>query len=193
MRRGARLTRHPRESNPTRISRIARRCVHRGTTESYGIPHQHRPSQLASHELPQDTTVRRRGVQDGLHRIWGNRRQQSFHSSVRKNDIHCPLPDLCSHQDGVLASLRRSTSHNGVNKMVRLCNPPPRRSMDAAVSEEDHRHARISSWPGETFSNQRPNTFAQTCLLDQSHPCSHAADHTFSLPTLRESSMSALS
>jgi hypothetical protein len=40
------------------------------------------------------------------------------------------------------------------------------------------RHARISSWPGETFSNQRPNTFAQTCLLDQPNPCSRAADHT---------------
>ena len=41
-------------------------------------------------------------------------------------------------------------------------------------------HARISSWPGELVSNQRPYTFAQTCLLAQTSPCSPAADHTFS-------------
>ena len=35
------------------------------------------------------------------------------------------------------------------------------------------------SWPGELLSIQRPNTFAQTCLLDQTFPCSRAADHTF--------------
>jgi hypothetical protein len=40
-------------------------------------------------------------------------------------------------------------------------------------------HARISSWPGELVSNQRPYTFAQTCLLAQVFPCSPAADHTF--------------
>jgi hypothetical protein len=33
----------------------------------------------------------------------------------------------------------------------------------AAVALKD-RHARISSWPGELISTQRPNTFAQTCL-----------------------------
>ena len=40
-------------------------------------------------------------------------------------------------------------------------------------------HARISSWPGELVSNQRPYTFAQTCLPAQVFPCSPAADHTF--------------
>jgi len=43
------------------------------------------------------------------------------------------------------------------------------------------RHARNTSWPGELISTQRPNTFAQTCLLDQTSPCSPAADHTFSV------------
>ena len=42
------------------------------------------------------------------------------------------------------------------------------------------RHARISSWPGGSISTQRPNTFAQTCLLAQTNPCSRAADHTLS-------------
>ena len=32
------------------------------------------------------------------------------------------------------------------------------------------RHARNSSWPGELLSTQRPNTFAQTYLLDQTFP-----------------------
>ena len=31
-------------------------------------------------------------------------------------------------------------------------------------------HARISSWPGELVSTQRPYTFAQTCLLAQTFP-----------------------
>jgi hypothetical protein len=31
-------------------------------------------------------------------------------------------------------------------------------------------HARNSSWPGELVSNQRPYTFAQTCLLAQTFP-----------------------
>jgi hypothetical protein len=31
-------------------------------------------------------------------------------------------------------------------------------------------YARNSSWPGDTISTQRPNTFAQTCLLDQTSP-----------------------
>jgi hypothetical protein len=42
------------------------------------------------------------------------------------------------------------------------------------------RHARNSSWPGEIISAQRPNTFAQTCLLGPNSPCSPAADHTLS-------------
>src|SRR6202021_4236796 len=33
-----------------------------------------------------------------------------------------------------------------------------------------------------TSLHQRPNTFAQTCLLDQTSPCSPAADHTFAGP-----------
>ena len=45
------------------------------------------------------------------------------------------------------------------------------------------RHARISSWPGELVSIKRPNTFAQTCLLDQTSPCSRAADHPLPLQT----------
>ena len=41
------------------------------------------------------------------------------------------------------------------------------------------RHARISSWPRETISTQRPNAFAQTRLLDQTLPCSRTASHTY--------------
>ena len=40
---------------------------------------------------------------------------------------------------------------------------------------------RNSSWPGETFSTQRPNTLPQTCLFaPKLFPCSPAADHTLS-------------
>jgi hypothetical protein len=56
--------------------------------------------------------------------------------------------------------------------------PGPENGLNDRPTLKD-RHARNSSWPGELFSIKRPNTFAQTCLLDQTSPCSPAADHTF--------------
>ena len=39
-----------------------------------------------------------------------------------------------------------ATSVNGVNEMVRRCHPPLRRSIEAAVLKEDHRHADSLDW-----------------------------------------------
>lgn len=46
----------------------------------------------------------------------------------------------------IMHSSRVLADEKGVHEMVRRCNPPPRRSMDAAVSEEDYRHADSFDW-----------------------------------------------
>src|ERR1700733_759149 len=53
----------------------------------------------------------------------------------------------------------RKNSHNGVpgNLLAELVD-------DNRPTNKD-RYARNSSWPGALSSTQRPNTFAQTCLL----------------------------
>jgi hypothetical protein len=38
---------------------------------------------------------------------------------------------------------------------------------------------RISSWPGETYPQNRPDTLTQTFFIHQLFPCSQTADHTF--------------
>jgi len=38
---------------------------------------------------------------------------------------------------------------------------------------------RISSWPGETSPQNRPDTLTQTFFIHQLFPCSQTADHTF--------------
>jgi len=84
------------KTRPNRMCRrvvlIAKRCVYRGTSESYSIPHRRRPSQLASQELPQDTEVHPRGVQDSPRRIRWNRREQSCHYAVGNECYPWNLP-----------------------------------------------------------------------------------------------------
>jgi hypothetical protein len=50
---------------------------------------------------------------------------------------------------------------------------------------------RISSWPGETYPQNRPDTLTQTFFIHQLFPCSQTADHTLRqlhilIPPLRQ-------
>ena len=62
------------------------------------------------------------------------------------------LPEGMQHRQNCLLMPEAT---NGYRKRSRKSNRPTYKD----------RHARNSPWPGELVSNQRPNAFAQTCLL----------------------------
>ena len=85
--------------------------------------------------------------------------------------------EVCTGQQG------RKNSHNGVSA---ACS-----RQWSSMTERLIRTDTRASHPGQEtqISTRRPNTFAQTCLLDQTSPCSRAADHTLSRPIMLAVSM----
>jgi hypothetical protein len=64
----------------------------------------------------------------------------------------------------------------------RVCNLIPIMVLNDRPTCKDRRAAELIL-ARSTRLHQKPNTLPQTCLLYRTEPCSHAADHTFSVRT----------